>query len=87
MSDTKFYLVASVLIIAICFVMFVVLGCNGVNMNADYSRLLDRTTAISTEAARRAEVGELSSTEKTRALVLQAETWQKFRAARDGVEK
>lgn len=58
-------------------------GC-GVWCSAEYSVLLDKTAAISSETAIRAQAGTLSSAEMTQALVLQAETWQRFRDARDG---
>lgn len=59
-------------------------GCSGVWMNAEYSQLLDKTAALSTETAARAEQGMLSEAEKTQALAKQAQTWRKFRDARDG---
>jgi uncharacterized protein YcfL len=61
-------------------------GCSGVWMNAEYSQLLDKTAALSAETATRAEAGQLSEREKTQALTAQAQTWAKFKAARDGVK-
>ncbi len=61
-------------------------GCSGVIMNAEYSQLLDKTAALSGETATRAVAGTLSEADKTAALVKQAETWQKFVNARDGVK-
>ena len=60
-------------------------GCSGVVLNAEYSQLLDQTAALSAETARRAEAGELSPDEMVAALKAQAETWQRLRHARDGV--
>ena len=59
-------------------------GCNGVTMNAEYSQLLDQTEAMSDEAAKRAQAGTLSESDKTAILRLQADTWVKFQDARDG---
>ena len=59
-------------------------GCSGVIMNAEYSLLLDRTTALSAETANRAAAGELSGGEMIQSLKAQAEVWQKFKDARDG---
>jgi hypothetical protein len=59
-------------------------GCSGVWMNAEYSQLLDRTAALSAEAALRARSGELTGEQMTDALVKQAETWRRFQDARDG---
>ena len=59
-------------------------GCSGVWMNAEYSTLLDKTTALSTETALRAKDGVLTTEQMTVALLKQAETWQKFKAAKDG---
>ena len=61
-------------------------GCSGVIMNAEYSQLLDKTAALSEQTAARAEDGALTPAEMTQALVLQAQTWQKFRDARDGAK-
>jgi len=58
-------------------------GC-GVVVNAKYSELLDKTAVLSAVTAERAEAGELTSEEMVAALKLQAETWQRFRDARDG---
>jgi uncharacterized lipoprotein YmbA len=61
----------------------VLAGCSGVWMNAEYSRLLDETAALSAETARRAEAGLLDPNEAAAALRAQADVWQKFRDARD----
>ena len=60
-------------------------GC-GVWMNPGYSELLDKTAVLSAETARRAEAGDLTPAEMVQALKRQAETWQRFRDARDGKE-
>ena len=73
------------------FVILVVLcavflgGCD-VLMTPQYSNLLDKTCALSDETAKRAVAGELTETQKTEALVKQAETWRLFANARDGVK-
>lgn len=67
-------------------VAFVLLtGCNGVQLSAEYSTLLDKSAALSNEAATRAEAGTLSEADKTAILRKQATTWQLFQNARDGV--
>ena len=71
------------LLAALIILPFVV-GCSGVWMNAEYSALLDKTCALSAETAARATMGELSEAEKTAALNKQAETWRRFKDARDG---
>ncbi len=76
-------LLALCLVTALVVLPFVA-GCGGVIMNAEYSQLLDKTCALSAETAARATMGELSEAEKTAALNKQAETWQKFKDARDG---
>jgi len=61
-------------------------GCSGVIMNAEYSELLDKTAALSAQTATRAEANGLTPDEMTQALILQAQTWQYFVAARDGAK-
>ena len=73
------------LLVMVLVVPLLVSGC-GVWTNARYSELLDRTAVLSAETARRAEAGELAPEEMVAALKLQAETWQRFRDARDGKE-
>ncbi len=59
-------------------------GCSGVIMNAEYSQLLDRTAALSAETSARAEQGKLTPQEMQQALSAQAQTWRKFKDAKDG---
>jgi hypothetical protein len=59
-------------------------GC-GVVLNSGYSDLLNRTAAISNEAAFRAENGQLTPAEMTQALRLNATSWQYFKDGRDGL--
>ena len=59
-------------------------GCGGVVMNAEYRQLLDETAALSAETAARAQAGKLTTDEMAQALAAQAQTWQKFKDARDG---
>jgi hypothetical protein len=61
-----------------------VLGC-GVVLNSGYSDLLNRTAALSNEAATRAEAGTLTPAEMTQALRLNATSWQYFKDGRDGL--
>ena len=68
--------------LVICAVLLA--GCNGVILNAEYSRLLDETAAISRETAARARQGRLDPNQMAEALTRQADVWQKFRDARDG---
>ena len=86
-------------IIVLLLVMGMFAGCNGVNMNAEYSGRLDETVALSGAAARQAQIntaaalaGELTEDEILEALVWsnkiirrQDQTWIKFQQARDGV--
>jgi hypothetical protein len=59
-------------------------GCSGVQMNARYSELLDKTAMLSAPTAATAREGRLTEEQKTQALEAQARTWQLFRDARDG---
>ena len=61
-------------------------GCGGIIANAEYSQLIDKTTALSAETAARAEAGTLTEAEKTDALVKQAGVWQRIKDAKDGVK-
>ncbi|MCD4699556.1 MAG: hypothetical protein K8R91_03170 [Phycisphaerae bacterium] len=71
-------------LLSVLVILPVVAGCGGVIMNAEYSALLDKTTALSTETALRAGDGALTTEQMKVALLKQAETWQKFKDARDG---
>ena len=62
----------------------VLAGCGGVWMNAEYSRLVDETAALSAETARRAEGRELDPNQMAAALRAQACVWGKLVDARDG---
>jgi len=68
----------------LAFALLCLVGCSGVQMNAKYSELLDKTAAQADEIAVRASDGRLNSDEKTTALVEQAKLWNRFREARDG---
>ena len=70
-------------LLAVLVVLPVLAGCSGVWMNAEYSALLDKTAALSTETALRAKDGVLTKEQMTVALLKQAQTWQKFKAAKD----
>jgi hypothetical protein len=60
-------------------------GCGtGVVLSPEYSRLLDRTAALSAETAARAEAGELTEAQMVQALSAQADVWRQFQLARDG---
>ena len=61
-------------------------GCNGVQLNAEYSRLLDQTADLSADTAARAQAGTLPAGDMRGALVYQAFVWQQFRNGRDGVK-
>ena len=71
-------------LLVVLVVLPVLAGCSGVWMNAEYSALLDKTTALSIETATRAKVGALTQDEMADALVKQSETWRKFRDAKGG---
>ena len=70
----------------VCILLAVFLGGCGVWMNSEYSQLLDKTTALSHETAIRAQDGTLSQADMVNSLNYQADTWQRFRDARDGRE-
>ncbi len=75
------------LVIALLVVILVtVAGCRSVWMNGETSSLLDRTAALATETAARAEQGKLSAAEMTTALSGQAKVWRRFIDLRDGRE-
>lgn len=74
------------IIIAVLLAAVPAAGCNGVILNAEYSQLLDYTSALSGETARRAAAGELSREDMAAALANQAQTWRLFKDARDGRE-
>jgi len=61
-------------------------GCNGVVLNATYSRLLDETADLSAETAKRANAGTLDVDLMKAALTKQAHTWYAFQCGRDGVK-
>jgi len=61
-------------------------GCHEVSMSPVYSKLLDDTAALSEETAKRAEADALSPSEMKLGLRSNADAWQKFRDARDGVK-
>ena len=81
--------------------LVIVGGCNGVQLNPEYSQQLDTTVALSGVSARQAQIntdaalaGDLSNEEILEALVwsnevlnLQAQTWVKFQQGRDGVSE
>ena len=69
------------LVVAVAWLM---MGCNGVIMNATYSQLLDQTAATSVETAARAQDGRLSCDEMKVALDKQSQTWMQFQNAREG---
>ena len=71
-------------LLAVLVVLPVVAGCSGVIMNAEYSELLDKTCALSAETATRAKTGQMSESDMAEALTKQAQTWRKFKDARDG---
>jgi len=73
-------------LIVCLFIVVFLAGCNGVWTNAEYSTLLDKTAAVSAETAERANDGTLSCDEMKTALTKQAETWQQFKNAKDGVK-
>ena len=73
------------LAVAVFAVVLGITGCRGVVLNAEYSRLLDQTAALSAESATRAEQGKLTEDQKTQILRYEAQVWQRFRDARDGI--
>jgi len=61
-------------------------GCSGVMMNAEYSTLLDQTTAWSSTAAAQADANTLDANDLKTVIRTEAKLWAKFRNARDGVK-
>ncbi len=74
------------MILMIVLLAAVAAGCSGVVLNAEYSQLLDKTVATYDDIAARAEANSLSPSEMQRALSASAQTWHRFRNARDGVK-
>ncbi len=68
----------------LCIVLGLLSGCNGVNLSAKYSDLLDTTATLSDVTASQAEAGTLTPDQMTQALRGQAKVWRKFQDARDG---
>ena len=81
--------------------LIIVCGCNGVQLNPEYSTRLDETVALSGASVHQAQIntdaalaGELSADEILEALVwsnevlrFQEQTWIKFQQGRDGVSE
>ena len=65
-------------------IVLILSGCSGVILNAKYSELLDRTTALSQTTATRYASGTLTTQQTLDSLNGQATVWQEFRDARDG---
>ena len=72
------------LLVMVMMLMVAGVGCSGVSLNAEYSQLLDETTALSNESARRATAGELTSEQMVEVLAMQSAVWVRFQDARDG---
>jgi len=64
--------------------LFLVVGCNGVIMNAEYSQLLDRTASLSYQTTLKADAGDLTEVQMKDALRVQSEVWLAFKNAKDG---
>ena len=71
------------LILLIVPLLFLI-GCSGVQLNAEYSKLLDDTAALAETAAQRGEARTLAPDDQVKTLRWNADAWQKFRAGRDG---
>jgi hypothetical protein len=74
----------AIIVAAVTTILAAFTACNGVNLSAKYSELLDQTAALSAETASRAQAGKLTPEQQSQALVAQSKTWQLFRDARDG---
>ena len=59
-------------------------GCSKVQVNAEYSQILDETAALSSTVADRAEANLLDPNCMTQALRWNARCWRLFQDARDG---
>jgi len=59
-------------------------GCNPVQLDSNYSALLDQTASLSDRTATAAESGQLTPAQQTIALRKQAGVWKRFQDARDG---
>ena len=83
--DTALALAVAMLIgIAVLTLLVSQSGCSGVILSAEYSKLLDETTALSAATATAANDGVLDAAGMKAALRMQAGVWQKFRDGRDG---
>jgi len=83
--DTALTLTLAVLVsIVLLTVLVSQSGCSGVILSAEYSKLLDETTALSAATATAANDGVLDPAGMKAALRMQAGVWQKFRDGRDG---
>ena len=65
--------------------LLLVMGCSGVSMNAEYSRLLDDTVIYADDAVRRVDAGEWTPENMTTAIHILAKRWHRLQDARDGV--
>jgi len=73
-------------ILILALVALMLAGCNGVVLNAEYSKLLDQTTDLSAATAVRAQDGTLPAGDMRDALIYQAYVWKQFKNGRDGVK-
>lgn len=74
--------ILTVLVVAALAVLMV--GCNAVQMNGEYSKLLDQTAALASETDARWDT--LTPAQQKQAFHGNAELWQQFKAAKDGKE-
>lgn len=61
-------------------------GCNGMWMNSNYSKLLDRTNQLAKQSAIRASGHTLTLPQAETIIIGNANLWQRFVDAKDGVE-
>ncbi len=74
------------LILVICLIgVLASAGCNKVNMDQAYGSLLDRTAAWSADVAAKAANGEMTPDQMSEALQINAELWQRFENAKNGI--
>lgn len=71
-------------ILTVVLLLVMVPGCSGVILNAEYSQLLDETSAWTREVARRARAGQLDPNIMSDALHYSATHWERFQDARGG---
>lgn len=75
---------ASMMVIAVVFLLVCMAGCSGVILSPTYSQMLDDSAYLSETLADRYEAGKLDPNTLGAGLRWNANAWKKFQDARDG---